>query len=261
VRPRPVTWLPWLIAALFALPSAVLLWQARKPSPPVAIATSARFQVWPPAGATFERKLDNPWLAFSPDGTRLAFVATSAAGQSAVWVRDLAVLEARMVPGTEGASTAFWSPDGRSIGFVAGSKLLRATLQGGAAAPICDLAPRARISATWGRAGDILFTSILDRSLYRVPENGGTPEVVMSADSARDEWRPGAPWFLPDGRRFLYLLTRADGRGSIMFAAPGERPRPLLEAVSVAQFTEPDLLLYVDEGRLFARHFDWRAGR
>ena len=74
-----------------------------------------KFFVLPPEKTTLSRL---GLLAVSPDGRRLVFGATLD-GKSELWVRDLDSLAARPLPGTEGASYPFWSPDSRSIGFFA----------------------------------------------------------------------------------------------------------------------------------------------
>ena len=57
-------------------------------------------------------------LAMSPEGERIAFLAPAPTGADAVWVRELASGEMRMLAGTEGARLSlFWSPMGQSIGF------------------------------------------------------------------------------------------------------------------------------------------------
>ena len=63
----------------------------------------------PPADATLSRD----YLALSPDGRLLAFVATGAGGHDRLWIRSLDALVARPVAGTEDARNPFWSPDGR----------------------------------------------------------------------------------------------------------------------------------------------------
>jgi Tol biopolymer transport system component len=254
-------WLPWAIAGLAIVASLVALWRGQRPAAVATAAMPVRFQVRPSAGTSFSYHSENPYLAVSPDGAQVAYLATDTQGRSFVWLRSLAALEARPLAGTAGASSVFWSPDGKSIGFVADDKLQRISLAGSAPAPICDLSGATGVSANWGSSGDILFAPILGGAIYRVPASGGTPVVAVGADSSRGEWRAGWPWFLPDGQRFLFLLRRMDGRTSIMYSAPGSSPRELLDACSAIAFTEPDLLVYVQEGTLFGRHFDWRAGR
>lgn len=259
-RPRGA-WLPWAVAGTAIAACLVSLWLARPHAATDREAMPVRFQVRPAAGRAFLSQLDNHYLAVSPDGSMLAYLGTDAQGQPGIWVRPLAALQARLVAGTTGASAVFWSPDGQSIGFTAAGKLQRIALAGGAPAPICDVTGQIGISASWGSAGEILFASIIGRAIYRVPASGGTPRVAVGADSSRGQWRAAWPWFLPDGKRFLFLRRDADGGGAVMYLAPGSPARELFKAVSNMAFTEPDLLVYVQEGTLFGRHFDWRTGQ
>jgi len=96
--------------------------------------------------------------AVSPDGTRIAFAA-SLDGKAGLWIRDLGSLESRLRPGTEGASLAFWSPDSRSIGFFAGSKLKRTDITGASVVNLAD-APVGR-GGTWNKDDVILFVPAL----------------------------------------------------------------------------------------------------
>lgn len=71
-------------------------------------------------------------LAASPDGRHIAFVAASLVDSAPVlYVRDLDNLEPRQLPGTEGATLPFWSPDSRQIGFAAQGELKRIDVAGG----------------------------------------------------------------------------------------------------------------------------------
>jgi Tol biopolymer transport system component len=254
-------WLPWAIAALAVAASAIAVLRPQHAASSASVAASVRVQLLPAPGTSFAYMADNPWLAVSPDGSTIAYLAFDAQGSPEVWVRPLAALAAHALTGTSGATSLFWSPDGQSIGFVADGKLQRMPLAGGAAAPICDLTVGSGVSASWGSAGDILFASLIGGSIYRVPANGGSPVVVVRADSSRKEWRAEMPWFLPDGKRFLFLMRMAGGAGSIRYSEPGAPPRELLPAPSSMAFTAPDLLVYVQEGTLFGHRFDWRSGR
>jgi len=70
-------------------------------------------------------------FAISPDGRRLVLVA-SGDGPPRLWLRELDAAAAQPLPGTEGASLPFWSPDSRSIGFFVGfSGLKRLDIGGG----------------------------------------------------------------------------------------------------------------------------------
>src|SRR3990172_554816 len=110
-----------------------------------------------------------------------------------------------------------------SIGPARGS-LHRIDLAGG---PARTLAPAASSRATWGRGGVILFEGP-DDELYRVPEAGGQPTLVMTPDAARQE-RLSWPHFLPDGRRYLIGVRSGDAAATgICLASLDSTERTLL---------------------------------
>ena len=56
-------------------------------------------------------------FVLSPDGRRLAMVASDSTGRSMLWVRSLDSRVAQALGGTEGATYPFWSADSRFIAF------------------------------------------------------------------------------------------------------------------------------------------------
>jgi hypothetical protein len=139
-------------------------------------------------------------FALSPDGRYLAIAALTE-GKRQLWVRPLDTLVAQPLRGTEDATYPFWSPDGRSIGFFAEGKLKRIGVEGGPAQILCD-APEGR-GGTWNRNGVIIFAPSNSGALQRVAAVGGArPATKIDAQGAP------LPSFLPDGNRFLYVLTR-----------------------------------------------------
>ena len=155
----------------------------------------------------------------------------------------------------------FWSPDGRSLAFFAGSKLKRLDLPEGAAVPLCDAPESIGLSGTWGAAGEILFASVEGDAIFSVSTHGGTPAALIKRDRSRGEARVHWPWFLPDGRRFLYLTRLRDGSGQVTLAERGRSPRPILAAVSNVQWVDPDYLVFVREGILVGQRFDLATER
>ena len=121
-------------------------------------------------------------LAISPDGEKLAFVASSE-GRPKLWLRSLATGSARPLAGTDGASFPFWSPDSRSIGFFANDMVNRIDIDGGSLRALARRPVGA--GGTWSRDGVILFTLVPDAPISRVSERAATP---------RSAWRrrPGA---------------------------------------------------------------------
>ncbi len=258
-RGRRAPWLPWAAAAACAAVAAVLL--LRESGQGRAHPQAVRFSVPPPDNGGFNYVVEGNFMGVSPDGSQIAYVAWGAKDREArVWLRPLAAPEARPIPGTEGANSILWSPDGRSLAFFTKDKLKRVDLAGGAAVPICDVPAGGGKAGTWGRS-DILFTSIQGGALYRVPVSGGTPAVLIKADAERVDLRFGWPWFLPDGERFLYLVRDRDGKGELMLAEPGKPPHSVAQIASFFQYMDPGFLVYSREGTLVAQRFDSKSGR
>ena len=76
-------------------------------------------------------------------------------GKSLLWVRPLDGFEAHPLPGTDGATYPFWSPDSRFIGFFAEGRLKKVEGTGG---PIQTLGEaRSGRGGTWSPEGVIVF--------------------------------------------------------------------------------------------------------
>jgi Tol biopolymer transport system component/predicted Ser/Thr protein kinase len=252
--PQPQSKLPWAVAAILALVTLGIagwaLWP--KPAPQT---RSIRFALDPPPQSAFVFPFFGQ--ALSPDGRFLAFSAGSeGSGGAPLWLRPLDSLEARKLPGTEGANGTFWSPDGKSIGFVADGKLKRIDVQGGAPQTLCDAGTTSFQGASWSSEG-------------RVSAEGGAVTPVTALDPARIEIGNYFPQFLPDGRSFLYLIRspKPDVQG-IYAATLTEGNAPVssrtriipgadAKALYAAPFAgSPGYLLWMRADTLVAQRFD-----
>ena len=211
---------------------------------------TTRFIVAAPPGTKIGLAENRTRIAISPDGLRLAMVAFTDDGQSEIRVRSLDSVTAEPVTGTEGGQSPFWSPDSQFIGFFSPSDglLKKVALTGGPARPIC--AAQMEGAPVWGRDGTILFSE-LRQGIYRVPAAGGTPSRVTQIDRTKGERSHLFPQFMPDGRHFLYLATRAGAAGRR--TAPGvhswrrsipRRQRAGAHGLRV-MFAPPAILLFV----------------
>ena len=118
--------LPWAAAAVFALGSmlvaAMVVQRSAGEATPNAF--PVRFTIVPPENVAFGGPSDGgtgtaTQVAVSPDGRSIAFVA-GARSSYQIYLRTVASLATRPVPGTEGGIFPFWSPDSRFLGFFAG---------------------------------------------------------------------------------------------------------------------------------------------
>src|SRR5213078_4354550 len=149
-RRRAIT---WSLAALAAVSIGVALWSLLRATAPPA-RPIVRLSVALPPSDRLALGL-TPTIALSPDGSRLVYVANRAGAQQ-LYVRPIDRNEATAIPGTEGAESPFFSPDGQSLGFFAEGKLKKVSLSGGAALTLCSAA--AIRGASWGPDDNIILT-------------------------------------------------------------------------------------------------------
>jgi serine/threonine-protein kinase len=114
-----------------------------------------------------------PAAVLSPDGTRLVFVSRAADGTSRLFTRQLDQSTGAPIPGTEGAYTPFFSPDGQWVGFFAQGKLKKARIDRGETVTLCD-AYSAR-GGSWGDDGNIVAAFDPQTTLSQIPAEGGSP--------------------------------------------------------------------------------------
>ncbi|MEW6208549.1 MAG: hypothetical protein AB1631_09285, partial [Acidobacteriota bacterium] len=240
-------WMLMAVAALVAI--FFILYLQRAPSDTAVM----RFIIPPPENVAFVR-IEVPVI--SPDGRRLAFVATDSAGKTMLWIRALDSIAAQPLPATEGARHPFWSPDSRHIGFFANKKLRRIDVTSGAAQVICDA--EASGTGTWNSEDVIVFAPGWTKPLHRVSAGGGVPAPVTSIDESRQEASHRWPHFLPDGRHFLYKVMshQHENEAVNIGSLDGQESRRLLTDSSAAIYAPPGYLMFVREGALMAQAFD-----
>jgi eukaryotic-like serine/threonine-protein kinase len=170
----------------------------RGPQPVQAVRSS----LLPPSNYFYQRGN----FSVSPDGTRLAFVGVGPDGNYTLWVRTFSAPSAQQLNGTEGAMLPFWAPDSRRIGFFAGGKLNVVDIGSGAVRILCE-APLGRFGGTWSRDGVIVFAPGVSGPLYRIPESGSVSTPVTRIPRQGSGVRHSWPFFLPDGKHFLYSVA------------------------------------------------------
>ena len=196
-----------------------------------------------------------PSAVLSPDGSRLALVATGTDSRTRLWVRSLDRGEPLLLAGTAGAVQPFWSPDGKDIAFFADGKLKRVPAEGGAVQTVA--AAPTGCGGSWGQDGTILFAPSNLSPLWRVGAGGGAAMPVTRLDRERRDASHRWPVFLPGQKHFL-VFVRTDGDRSGIYAGTVGSPelRFLFPSSSNALYAPPGYLLFVREGNLMAQRFD-----
>ncbi|HXG48109.1 MAG TPA: protein kinase, partial [Methylomirabilota bacterium] len=261
-RSGPVWWLA--AAAILALALAALAFVHFRETPPTP--ELVRFEI-PAPGMT-----GIPMV--SPDGKLVAYIAPGAGGRSQLWVHSLETNESRALPGTGDASSPFWSPDSRFLGFEdeAERKLRKVAIAGGPPQVVTDVEEPVQ-GGTWMRdengQGIILFGnralgSKSRAGIRRVSESGGTASPVTQL--AEGEVGHAGPQFLPDGRHFLYTRLKPGNDRAIHIGSLDDPPDRQSSEVLVQSETgawyapmpnaKTGHLLFTREGTLVAQPFD-----
>jgi predicted Ser/Thr protein kinase len=239
--------LGWIVAGVLAalLAAFAIFYYRTIPAPAAAV----RFEIAPPEGTSWGQ-LDFP--AISPDGSRMVFGATKRDGSRNLWIRPMDSVKAQPIPGTEGdiSGPCAWSPDGRSIAYVADGSLRRLEMSGGSPQTLTSV-PASLVPA-WNSAGIILFTGRESPSqLHQIPASGGEAKPAMASGAFQ-----GFPSFLPDGRRFLYLNLQSGLGTGIYLGSLDSKEGKRITAGGSGLFVPPSWLLYIRGSALVAQSFD-----
>ncbi|MDP9194509.1 MAG: protein kinase, partial [Acidobacteriota bacterium] len=198
-------------------------------------------------------------FAVSPDGSQLVYVVENGA-TSELRRRPLDANESIAMPGTQGATNPFFSPDGKWVGFAAGAKLKKVALAGGTPVTLAN-APIFR-GAVWGKEGSIYFVPDLNVPIFRIAADGGPARPVTTIRAAEGELLHRWPELLPGGKVLLYVIGKgADWDEATIVAErmeTGER-KVLVEGGTSPRYLPSGQLVYARAGGLYAVAFDARS--
>jgi serine/threonine protein kinase/Tol biopolymer transport system component len=205
-----------------------------------------------------------PLHAVSRDGRRFAYTGATL-GRTLIFVRDLDDLTAHAVPGTQGGTNLFFSPDGEWLGFVdQQGTLYKASLGGGTPIPIVDLGGPP-YGATWTDRNTIVYASDASPGLWSVSADGGTPVLLARPDSAAGQMEFRTPTTLPGSDALLVTIWMTSQRiedARVGLLDPGSPDSVLVVTRGIhPQVTASGYLtVALPGGSVAAQAFDVRSG-
>jgi len=252
--PRRTRLLPWLAGGLTLVAVAAGTWfVARRPQPTVRM----QFALAVPD------EMNISHMALSRDGSMLVFVSPEeSSALPMLYVQHIGTSSVTLLPGTQGASYPFWSPDGAYVAFFANGKLQKMAIAGGTPQVLATaLAGR---GGSWGSKGVIIYTPDVINPIWRINADGtGMAQVTdIRAGEETHRW----PLFLPDGDHFLFWVgnfgNRKDDRVSgIYVSSLAGKDRKLLALCQSSLGYDAHNLFYADARRqLVSIPFDAAAG-
>ena len=198
--------------------------------------------------------LNNTVLALSPDGSRIAFISAHSSGQQ-IYVRSFDSSQPMAVPGTEGADSLTFSPDGKSLAFTKRGALMKVVIAGGAPLMICTALNVRGLS--WGDNDTIVFADRFGTTgLSKVRAGGGMPQrfTTKGASVEGHRW----PQVLPGGNAVLFTgwSRNLDDTKILVQRLDSTEPRELFRGGTYARYVPTGHLVYVRDGMLMAVRFD-----
>jgi eukaryotic-like serine/threonine-protein kinase len=239
-----------LVAAIASLATWIL-----KPSSTPLPQPVSRFAIALPPGQQLAGLEGGPAIALSPDGARLAYVARQG-GTQQLWLKEMDSLEAKPIPGTEGAVNPFFSPDGLWIGFFAAGKLKKISVSGGAAVALADaLSPH---GANWSTEGKIIFAPSVTGVIQQVSDVGGTPQSLTRFEKgeASHRW----PEVIPNSKLVLFAAGATGAtwiNPQVAVQSFGKYGRQnIIQGGTQPRYASSGYLFYAQAGALMAAPFD-----
>jgi serine/threonine-protein kinase len=240
-----------LVAAVACVVGGLAVWNLK----PSALQPVTRTVINLPPGQQLAGLDNGPSVAISPDGTHLAYVARQGGAQQ-LYLRAMDSLEAKAIPGTEGATNPFFSPDGQWLGFFANRKLMKVSLNGGAPLALAN-APFDG-GAAWGSRASIAFSPSNASALQQVSDAGGAlqPLTRLAKGDGSHRW----PDFLPGGKAVLFGAGTAgalfvSAQVGVQSITTGER-KDLIQGGMYPRYAPTGHLVYAQSGVLMAVPFD-----
>jgi len=196
-----------------------------------------------------------PALAISHDGSKLVVKANSN-----FYLRKMNSTDPALISATKNASSPFFSPDDKSLGYFKDGKLEKISIDGETPTVLSDVSDNR--GGTWNQFGQIIFAPSTTEPLWIVSEMGGALRKVTTLDSLKNERTHRWPSFLPDGKHVIFTVGVLSSpayyeKATIDVAniETGKR-KTIIKGASTARYINTGHILFSRKGILYVVPFD-----
>jgi len=247
-------WLGWAAALLIAIIGGAAAWIHLRSDR--ATNESRRLSFDSPPDHPF--RVDQQPPVVSPDGRRFIVGVDSAPVGAKLGIRTVDSFDMQLLPNTEDAYDAFWSPDGKQIAFFQNAKLRRMQANGGSIETLAGGGDSR--GGSWGADDTIVFAPGTASAIVAIAANGGPSRAVTKLDASRKELGHWRPFFLPDGKHFVYTARSADPDMTAVYCGSVDSfdRKKILDRDTIVVYGD-GYLLYVDRDDLYAQKFDAKS--
>jgi len=217
--------------------------------------TPVRLTITLPPGKALLNNSTEP-LAISQDGSTIAYAAYGEDRKAQLYVRKLGSFESTLIPGTDGARSPFFSPNGEWLAFVSDDfKLKKVLLRGGSAVVVVD-------GPFFGGAWEddtIYYVKGFTAGISSVPAGGGQSRQLTNPGSTPEDRAHLWPSPFPHNTGMIFTVwtgrTFNEARIEGLLFKSGQR-KVLIEGATGGRYLPSGHLAYTRNGTLFVVGFD-----
>ena len=235
----------------------IIIWNLKRPAP---LSRAASCFIIHPETDIAPDAWFHHILALSPDGRRLAYVEEGSDARRKIYLRELDELKAKPIPGTEGAVSPFFSPDGQWVGYSDHYQrtLNKVSLKGERPIVLCESVQFR--GGNWGTDDTIIFTPGLganeEGGLWRISASGEGLEELTVVDPNQGEQGHLWPQILPGGKAVIFTNRCTGGPDIEVYSLETSQRTKLNIRGHYARYLPTGHIVYARTGTLYAVRFD-----
>jgi serine/threonine protein kinase len=199
-------------------------------------------------------------FAISPDGSQIVYTVNQTNARM-LYLRDINSYESKPIPGTEGALSPCFSPDGKWLAFWSDEVMKKTLMSGGPVTVIFDSkTPTHPLPYLfWGTDKEIYFSLGIAGGIYRVSVDGGQPELIANTGSNKAQVSYRWPVLLPDGDNLMFTEESVSGKASSRIMVRSLKngiTKTIVDNAEYASYVKPGYILLIRNNALYASKFD-----